>query len=256
MMEMKPVQVMIVDDEVYIRKILRKVIERQKGFEVVCEYDNMTDALLGFEQFHPQVIFMDIEISGSSGIDCAKVIAKLDQTVKIIFATAHAEYMSNAFELYAFDYLVKPFNIQRIEHTLERIRQQEDKRENTGQSFADFDNKNKADKKHAQLMIKSKESMNFLDAQEIVFIERENNATCIYMSDEEVFQTSMSLGDLESRLDDTIFIRSHKSYIINRNFIKKIEPYGRWTYIVKFKTIQQDALITKEKYEQMKKFYE
>ena len=81
----------------------------------------MTDALLAFHETQPEVVFMDIEIKGSSGIDCAKVIAQSAPDTKIIFATAYSEYMSNAFELYAFDYLVKPFDMERIQHTLERI---------------------------------------------------------------------------------------------------------------------------------------
>ena len=115
------INVMLVEDEPHIRLILRKVIEKRESFKVVYECDNMTDGLLGFNEYKPQVVFMDIEINKSSGIDCAKVISQIAPDTKIIFATAHSEYMSNAFEMYAFDYLIKPFNIERINHTLERI---------------------------------------------------------------------------------------------------------------------------------------
>lgn len=115
------IKVMLVDDEAHIRLILRRVIERNPAFCVVSECDSMTDALLAFHETQPEVVFMDIEIKGSSGIDCAKVIAQSAPDTKIIFATAYSEYMSNAFELYAFDYLVKPFDMERIQHTLERI---------------------------------------------------------------------------------------------------------------------------------------
>jgi len=104
------IKVMLVDDEAHIRLILRRVIERNPAFCVVSECDSMTDALLAFHETQPEVVFMDIEIKGSSGIDCAKVIAQSAPDTKIIFATAYSEYMSNAFELYAFDYLVKREN--------------------------------------------------------------------------------------------------------------------------------------------------
>ena len=97
------IKVMLVDDEAHIRLILRRVIERNPAFCVVSECDSMTDALLAFPETQPEVVFMDIEIKGSSGIDCAKVIAQSAPDTKIIFATAYSEYMSNAFELYAFD---------------------------------------------------------------------------------------------------------------------------------------------------------
>lgn len=252
------IKVMLVDDEPGIRLILKKVIERNDGFTVVCECDNMTEALLQFNEHCPEVVFMDIEIKGSSGIDCAKVISGIAPDTKIIFATAFSEYMSNAFEMYAFDYLVKPFNIQRIEHTLERIRRvcdmqtqaqsakEQPQSENTQlQSFED----------KSKILIKGKESVRFLDIEDIILIERENNTTIIYTADKENYNTSMGMGELEEKLPKSIFMRSHKSYIINLTRIKVIEPYGRWTYIVKFKGTDKDALITKEHYEQVKQIY-
>lgn len=233
------IKVMLVDDEPHIRLILRKVIERNNAFIVVSECDNMTDALLKFNEFQPEVVFMDIEIRGSSGIDCAKVISKIAPDTKMIFATAYSEYMSNAFEMYAFDYLVKPFDIARIEHTLERIQRTM--------------TKNQPD--NSRILIKGKESVRVLDKEDIILIERENNTTVIYTSDGESYNTSMAMNELEDRLSGSTFMRSHKSYIINLSRIKAIEPYGRWTYIVKFKGTAKDALITKEHYEQVKQIY-
>lgn len=62
-------------------------------------------------------------------------------------------------------------------------------------------------------------------------------------------------AELEEKLSDTGFLRSHKSYLINVSKIKSIEPYGRWTYVVKFKGTQKDALITKEHFEEIKQIY-
>lgn len=254
------INVMLVEDEPHIRLILRKVIEKNTDFKVVYECDNMTDGLLGFNQYKPEVVFMDIEINNSSGIDCAKVISQIAPDTKIIFATAHSEYMSNAFEMYAFDYLIKPFNIDRINHTLERIECILDKENIVNEkSITDgiVNNDDKSDNSDKeQLMIKGKESLNFIRIADIVFIERTDNSTYINTIDGEVYNSSVSLGELENRLPQDNFLRSHKSYIINTLYIKKIEPYGRWTYIVKFKGTGKDALITKEKFEQIKKKYQ
>ena len=270
------IKVMLVEDEANIRKILRKVVEKNENFMVISESDNMTDALLQFNTNKPQVVFMDIEINDSSGIDCAKVMCNMEPETRVIFATAHSEYMSNAFEMYAFDYLTKPFNIERIGHTLERLEKQllgnekdfsdtaalESIKANDVNMSMHSDKKEMMDEKSAahndasgQLLIKNKESLNFIDMAEIVFIEREKSSTIIYTRDGEDYTTSMSLAELEERLDMKRFIRSHKSYILNLSYIKKIEPYGRWTYIVKFKGIQKDALLTKEKYDQIKQLY-
>lgn len=235
-------KVLLVDDEPNIRKILRKVIEDNQSFEVVGDCDSMTDAIIQFNAKKPDVVFMDIEINGGSGIDCAKVIRELNPDVKIIFATAHPEYMSNAFEIYAFDYLVKPFNMDRIKQTLERI-------ENNY-------NKNYTVIGPSKLLIKGRENVTFVDVADIVMVERANNNTYIYTRDGENYVTSAALGDIEEKICGEEMVRSHKSYIINISMIKKIEPYGRWTYVVFFKGIDKDALITKEKYEQIKNLYE
>ena len=243
------IKVMLVDDEAHIRLILRRVIERNPAFCVVSECDSMTDALLAFHETQPEVVFMDIEIKGSSGIDCAKVIAQSAPDTKIIFATAYSEYMSNAFELYAFDYLVKPFDMERIQHTLERIP--------SGSKKADIPSEKAREKLHEKdkILIKGKESVRFFDKDDIIFVERENNATILYTADAEPFTTSMAISELEEKLSDTGFLRSHKSYLINVSKIKSIEPYGRWTYVVKFKGTQKDALITKEHFEEIKQIY-
>lgn len=240
-------KVIIVEDESGIRLLLRKIIEKKKEFQVVGETDNLTDAVALFNRTRPDVVFLDIEISGASGIDCAKIIADLNPKTKIIFATAHAEYMPNAFEVYAFDYLVKPFNVERVDRTLQRIL------DLCGEKISEpLEKIVKYEKGLDKLLVKGRESMSFVDVKDIILVQRENNSTVIYTA-KDSFTTSAGLGEIEEKLDEEQFMRSHKSYIINVSQIKKIEPYGRWTYTVTFKDLKQDALMTQEKYEEIKK---
>ena len=241
------IKVIIVEDESGIRKLLRKIIENKEGFEIVGECDNLSEAVSLFIKTKAEVIFLDIEINGSNGLECAKIIADMEPKTKIIFATAHSEYMSAAFEVYAFDYLVKPFNVERVYHTLDRVR-----------TFTETAEKEHLDKiiKYERglekLLVKGKESMSFVDISDIILVQRENSATVIYTK-KDSFATSASLSDIEAKLDTEQFMRSHKSYLINVSQIKKIEPYGRWTYIVTFKDINKDALMNVEKFEEIKK---
>lgn len=75
------------------------------------------------EQYKPQVCFLDVEMPGMTGLECAKAIQDTDPRTILVFATAHDDYMAQAFEVYAFDYMVKPFKVERVMKTLERIRQ-------------------------------------------------------------------------------------------------------------------------------------
>lgn len=242
------IKVLVVDDEPGIRLLLNKMINKTEGFTVVGECDNMAEAVKLFTKLRPEVVFLDIEIKGTSGLECAKIISDLNPKTKIIFATAHAEYMSEAFEVYAYDYIVKPFNLERVTQTLERVKMLK----NEENADREIDRIVKYEKGLAKLLVKGKESMSFVDIKDIILVQRENNATIIYTA-KNSFSTSASLSEIAAKLDGQQFMRSHKSYIINITQITKIEPYGRWTYIVKFKDTQQDALMTAEKYDEIKK---
>lgn len=103
-------------------------------------------------------------------------------------------------------------------------------------------------------MIKGKEQIAFVDKKEIIFVERRNHATRI-VTEGELYQTSAALSALEERLDPEKFMRCHKSYLINLAKISKIEPYGRWTYIVKLKGTEETALMTAKSYEEIKRLF-
>lgn len=239
------IKVMIVEDEERIRHILKVMIEKIEDYEVAAEADTFAKALSAFSIYHPEVVFVDVDLNGDSGLECARVMVNLNPKLKVIFATAHSEYMASAFEIYAFDYLVKPFNMERVHQTLKRIR---DSITDSGQMVSP--SPQSVEGSQNKLMIKGKEQILFVDKDEIVMIERSGNATQI-ITKEETYRSNVSLTDLEAMLPGE-FMRSHKSYIINTGKISKIEPYGRWSYVVKFKGFSETALLTAQKYEELK----
>lgn len=240
------IKVCIIEDEPEIRKLLRRIVEKQEGFTVVSENGDFASAISDFTKYRPDVAFVDIDLRGESGLECARVLTELKPKLKVIFATAHSEYMANAFEIYAFDYLVKPFNVQRVVKTLSRIKNETVEE----QTVTIVQSEKQSDK----LMIKGKEQIVFVDKKDIIFIERSDNATNI-VTGEETYKTAVSLGAIEEKLNSSEFMRCHKSYIINLSRISKIEPYGRWTYIVKFKGTSETALMTAKNYEEIKKIF-
>lgn len=244
------IKVCIIEDEPEIRKLLRMIIERQEGFTVVSESESFAAAVAEFAKYRPDVAFVDIDLNGESGLECAKVLIELNPKLKVIFATAHSEYMANAFEIYAFDYLVKPFNVERVAKTLSRIRSKAEEENLMREEAVVICPEKHSDK----LMIKGKEQITFVDKSDIIFVERSQNATKIVTA-EEVYKTSAALGSIEEKLSPSEFMRCHKSYIINMSRISKIEPYGRWTYIVKFKGTQESALMTAQNYEEIKRLF-
>jgi len=257
----KEIRVIIADDQEGMRMILRKMIAKAEGFTLCAEADNGADVLALVEEHKPHVCFLDVEMPGMTGLECAKAIQDTDPHIIIIFATAHDDYMAQAFELYAFDYMVKPFKLDRVMQTLERIRKVTIGRQavvdavQTMIQGAPAQNAKARGASSGRIMLHHKEGVNFVNQADILLVQRENRSTVLYATGGRRFETSESLGDVEERLDPSIFFRCHKSYIINLNVIDSITPYGRWTYVVHLVGTDQDALITHEKYEELEKMF-
>ena len=216
------------------------------------EAENGEQALEMFEKTHPQVVFLDVEMPVMDGVETARRIQDMDPHAALVFATAHEGYREEAFAVYAFDYLVKPFRNERVLATLERIRRMLGGRQNLP---AEAVKPVPARKKHpGRLMIRNRDGVVFVDTGDILLVQRENRQTVLYTA-EGGYPTSDTLGDVEEKLDPEVFFRCHKSYIINLSCIDSITPYGRWTYVVKLRGTKQDALITHEKYEELEKLF-
>ncbi len=255
------IKVMLIDDEPEILKILRKMVEKQPDYQVVAQCRDFAGAVAEFARHRPDVAFVDIDLNGEDGLNCARVLTELDPKLKVIFATAHSEYMANAFEIYAFDYLVKPFNMERMVRTLDRIRNtfaeggKAGLTEGRGEGDPGLPDKiSRSERYRGKLLIKGKEQTYLVDAEEILFVERLEGNTNIVTAGEQ-YRTSLSLSDMEAKLDGDRFLRCHKSYIVNLSRITRIEPYGRWTYVVRFKNCELSALMTAQNYEKVRELF-
>lgn len=244
-------KVIVVDDDAGIRLLLKKIVAKSSGFEWLGEAEDGEDAFRLFVSFRPDIIFLDVEMPKLNGVDCARKIAAIDPKTFFIFVTAHEKYMSDAFQVYAADYLVKPFKVERVEQTLERIRGAYQPRGEAKHPLREIIRREKGLEK---LLIKNKDAVHLLEMKEIILIQREDRNTVIYTANNR-YQTSDTLNELEERLDQTLFFRCHKSYIINLAMIKEIYPYGRWTYLVKLKNTDRDALLTFEKYGELEQIF-
>ncbi len=247
-----PIKVLIADDNEAMRLIERKMIEKVTGFTLVGEAKDGPELLRLVEELRPQIVFLDVEMPGKTGVECARVIQDMNPAIILIFATGHDQYMGDAFEVYAFDYLIKPFKVDRVMKTLERARD----RLNPLKDEAPLPVHAAPNRAiSGRLMIHHREGVSFVNMRDIILVQREDRATVIYTAAGDRLVTGDSLADTEARLDPSVFFRCHKSYIINLNHISNITPYGRWTYVVRLSGITQDALITHEKYEELERMF-
>lgn len=248
---MKDLRIITADDDAGMRLIMRKLVEKADGYVHAGEAEDGEGLVALYDEIKPDVVFMDVEMPGKTGIECARYIQDKDPKTVIVFATAHEEYMRSAFEVYAFDYLVKPFKAERALNTLSLIRERL-----SGAAPAKAPVQPAVKPASRRLMLKHKEGLSFLKMEDILLIQREDRSTVIYTVNEEKYVTADTLSELDERLPDDMFFRSHKSYIVNLAHIESISPYGRWTYVIKLAGTRLDALITHERYADLQKLFE
>lgn len=248
---MDDIRILIADDDDGMRMIMRRFVEKAGGFQIVGEAKDGRELVRLNEQTHPQVILLDVEMPVMTGVECARIIQDINPKTILVFATAHEKYMGDAFEVYAFDYLLKPFREQRVMKTLALIRSRlvEEAEERAVKPETP---RNVAPRK---LMLRHKEGVSFVDMEDILLIQREERSTVLYLAGGERLVTSDSLSELDERLPDDMFFRTHKSYVVGLRHIDSITPYGRWTYVVKLRGTTHDALVTAERLEILQKMF-
>jgi len=251
------IRVLIADDDPGMRLLMRKVVERAEGYELAGEAEDGESLLRQYEAVKPEMVILDVEMPGMTGVECARAIQDQNPRTLIIFVTAHEQYMSDAFSVYAFDYLLKPFRMERADETLRLARMRlTAPMECPAPSAAPVESKPvKSTPAPARLMLRHRDGVSFIDLDQLLLVQREDRATVLYTQGGQRYVTSDTMAELGQRLPEQTFFRTHKSYIVNLNHIDSITPYGRWTYIVRLRGTTRDALITTERFEALQKLF-
>lgn len=203
---------LIIDDERLAREEVRRALENYPEFNIVGEANNVEVAKALIEKEQPDIIFLDIHMPGKSGFD---LLEELGTVPEVVFTTAYDQYAVQAFEVNALDYLVKPLREERFAKTIEKVRLELKKREQERKEPLAG---------HQKIFIKDGEKVYFIALSEVSLIESMDNYARLYFDNEKPM-IKRSLNQLEERLDPKIFFRANRSQIINKEYIKEIQPY-------------------------------
>ncbi|MEW9122434.1 MAG: LytTR family DNA-binding domain-containing protein [Thermotaleaceae bacterium] len=240
-------KVVIGEDNPYERLMLKKMINRIPDLVLGGETDNGADLIELVDRIKPQIVFLDINMPHRNGLEAAVEILDINPQTFIIFATAYDHYTKEAFDVYAFDYLVKPYNFERIVKTINRIKgfvYHPFKEGQHAEYPAEYDNI-QLNNKHRHMIIQSNDRLLFIKINEIILITRNNRKTEIHTLGG-IYKINDPLEKIESKLDENFF-RCHKGYIINVEKIVELLPWGNKTYVIHLENTQETALITTEK---------
>lgn len=227
-------RVLIADDERPSRNEIRRLIAESDDFIVTAEAENGNQAFEQALALRPDVIFLDIQMPGSDGIETAQKFLKHQYHPLIVFITAFEEYAVKAFELHAVDYLLKPFGRERFSTMLERIRDRLS-RENSDslqeQQLTEIIRSFSEKQRVNRIAVYRGDRIVPVRISDILFVEAKGRSCSIYTKDME-FQSSYMLYELEQMLRLPDFFHCHRSFIINLNAIESIEIWVNSTYRV------------------------
>lgn len=213
-------KVAIIDDESAGRKLIREYLEDFPDMIIVAEANNGVDAVREINKFKPDLVFMDIQMPGMTGFD---VLTRLEELPQIIFSTAYDKYALQAFEVHAIDYLLKPYTKDRFKIALSRIPNSDG---NSG--LAPLTNSLLMDTTDypERILVQFQKKLVTVAVSDIVWIEAYGDYSKIHVG-EEVFVSNYGISILEEKMDPKIFLRVHRSAIINLDQIKSADKYGK-----------------------------
>ncbi|MCY8533414.1 LytTR family DNA-binding domain-containing protein [Bacillus vallismortis] len=213
--------VLIVDDEMLARDELAYLLKRANKEEMIInEAENIESAFDQMMDQKPDLLFLDVDLSGENGFDIAKRLKKMKHPPAVVFATAYDQYALKAFEVDALDYLTKPFDEERIRQTLKKYKK-------ASRDIVELELNSHVGQHKLALSVG--ESIVIVDTKDVIYAGTEDGHVNV-----KTFENSYTVSDtlvvIEKKLPDADFIRVHRSFVVNTEYIKEIQPWFNSTY--------------------------
>ena len=241
--------VLIVDDEPHARRHLKNLLSADEDVETIYECKNGKQVLEFLVNKVPNVIFLDINMPGINGVEVATRLKTVDTF--IIFSTAYDQYALKAFELEAFDYLLKPFENKRFYEVLKRVKSAVEKNYQAqfSEKFASLykEYNNEIMPHLTEFVIKEKRFEHKVSVNEILYLESSSIYVVLHLQNKTVlYRTAMNL--LEQQLPP-FFVRIHRSFIVNKEYVESVKYLNNNTF--RFTLANNDIIISSRKYKSL-----
>ena len=220
---------LIIDDEKLARDLVAEYLEDISNVEVIGQCSKGKDAVKMIDELKPHLIFLDVQMPTMTGFD---VLEAITHEPYIIFSTAYDQYAIQAFEKNALDYLLKPIDEERfkiaVNRAIERIEQDES---NIGALISTI-NREKGESYSSHIFVQKSEKLLNIPVTEIIHLEASGDYTILTTGNDQ-YLSSTGISKLENKLNPEVFIRIHRSTIINLEKLKEIEKHFNGGLVVK-----------------------
>ncbi|HKM97402.1 MAG TPA: LytTR family DNA-binding domain-containing protein [Buttiauxella sp.] len=232
-------KVLIVEDEVLAQQELNWLIKEHSQMDVVGTFDDGMDVLKYLQHHEVDAIFLDINIPSLDGVLLAQNISKFAHKPFIVFITAWKEHAVEAFELEAFDYILKPYQESRIIGMLQKL-EAAFQQQNAPASA------NTTARETLTINLVKDERIIVTDINDIYYAEAHEKMTFVYTR-REAYVMSMNISEFCNRLPESHFFRCHRSYCVNLSKIREIEPWFNNTYILRLQDLDFQVPVSRSK---------
>ena len=217
----KKIRVLIVDDEELARFVVRELVEAHQEMEVVAECVNGFEAVKAVAEHKPDLLFLDVQMPKLTGFDVLELIGT---ETPVIFVTAYDEYAMKAFDVHAVDYLLKPVGKERFEAAVARAKERIAARVPMP---AEVVAAARAPGQYAErIVVKDGTKVTLIPCSKLEYAEAQDDYVAL-ASEGKKHLKQQTIASLEAALDPALFVRIHRSYLVNLERVARIEPYGK-----------------------------
>jgi two-component system LytT family response regulator len=237
---MQKLRTIIVDDEPLALRLLRAVLSEISNIEIIAECNNGKQAVEAVTKLQPELVFLDIQMPGMNGFDVIKSL-QTDIMPMVVFVTAYDQYAVDAFDLHAVDYVLKPLDSERIERSVERAIDrlkndvdhsfkspligaiEEISERASKEKFSNVTDNNLPDGMKRKLLVRDSGVVKVIPFDDIDWVDAAGDYMCVHAVGETHVIRS-TLRDLLSKLDSNLFVRIHRSTIVNMERVVSVTP--------------------------------
>jgi two-component system, LytTR family, response regulator len=224
------IKTILIDDEPLARSIVSEYLHSYPEISIVQECNDGFEGVKAISQHKPDLIFLDIQMPKINGFEMLELI---DQPPAVIFTTAFDEYAIKAFESHAIDYLLKPFSKERFDKALQKWLAQR-RNDSAHQSLLSSDHVRQPEEKN-RIVVREGGNIRIIPVNDIQYIEAYDDYVKIY-TPKEMFLKKKTMSFYEQNLDNSQFIRVHRSYILQIGQITRIEPMEKDNHVALLKS--------------------
>ncbi|HPG10681.1 MAG TPA: LytTR family transcriptional regulator DNA-binding domain-containing protein [Chitinophagaceae bacterium] len=219
-------KVIIIDDESLARSIVKEYLQKHPDLELVEECSDGFDGLKAIQQHNPDLLFLDIQMPKINGFEMLELV---EEPPSVIFTTAFDEYALKAFEANAIDYLLKPFNQDRFDKAVTKWREQQPASVENN-TLGLLESASMSPHQKQRIVVRNGSKIKIISVHDVFYLEAADDYVKIH-TQEGYYLKNKTMNHFEQTLDNNLFVRSHRSYIVNVQQITRIDPYEKDNHV-------------------------